>query len=377
MFNFKKYKLGELSSDISYGYTESAKQEKVGPKFLRITDIQTDHINWDSVPYCPIKKNDFKKYKLEIGDIVVARTGNSTGATSVIKENIEAVFASYLIRFRLDKKVANPFFVDFVLRSNNWKNFIESIKGGSAQPGANAKQLSEFEFLLPDLPIQSRIASILSSLDDKIELNRRMNQTLEQMAQALFNHYFVDNIDPNNLPEGWKVGKVGELLELKYGKALKENERKIGNYAVVGSGGIIGYNDEFICEEKGIVVGRKGNSGAVSWLHEAFYPIDTTFYVSDLLGIKDLYYYYFLLKSLNLKNLNSDSAVPGLNRNEAHNQEIVIPKNKKIIGFNESVSSFFDRININLKETKTLTTIRDTLLPKLMSGEIDVYALMK
>ena len=373
--NMNKYKLGDISTDVSYGYTESASLKNVGPKFLRITDIQEDRIDWDKVPFCPITRENFIKYKLEIGDIVIARTGNSTGASSTIKCNIEAVFASYLIRFRLNRKIANPFFVDFVLRSTLWKNFVESIKGGSAQPGANAKQLAEFEFKLPDLPSQSSIASILSSLDDKIELNRRMNQTLEQMAQVLYNHYFVDNIDVDNLPEGWKIGKVGDIFALLYGKALKEQNRKGGVYPVVGSSGIVGYHNEFICKGNGIVVGRKGNAGSVIWLHDAFYPIDTTFYVSDLQGIEGLYYYYFLLKSLNLRNLNSDSAVPGLNKTEAHNQDVLIPNKSKINEFNNYVSYFFERIKTSEKETNTLTKIRDTLLPKLMSGEIDVSEL--
>jgi len=209
--SWKKYKLGEISTDVTYGYTESASRDAIGPKFLRITDIQNDHINWHDVPYCKIKPSDFEKYKLELGDIVVARTGNSTGATAVIKDDFKSVFASYLIRFKIDQKIADPFYIDFLMRSSKWKNFVESIKGGSAQPGANAKQFSEFEFLLPNLPTQTRIASILSSLDDKIELNRQMNQTLEEMAKSLFEKYFIDVIDEANLPEGWRLGTLGEI----------------------------------------------------------------------------------------------------------------------------------------------------------------------
>ncbi len=97
----KTYKLGKICSDIAYCYTESATQEKVGPKFLRITDIQYNFINWNNLPYCPISKENHKKYKLESGNIVIASTGTSIGATSIFKdENINAVFASYLIRYK-------------------------------------------------------------------------------------------------------------------------------------------------------------------------------------------------------------------------------------------------------------------------------------
>ena len=190
--NWKTYKLGELSESISYGYTESASLDKVGPKFLRITDIQNDFIDWKTVPYCPITDKDRLKYSLSIGDILVARTGNSTGATACIKEEIDAVFASYLICYRINKSVADPFYIDFALRSKKWTDFIDGIKGGSAQPGANAKQFASFPIILPPLPIQRRIASILGALDDKIDLNLEMNKTLEEMAMALYKHWFVD-----------------------------------------------------------------------------------------------------------------------------------------------------------------------------------------
>lgn len=168
MSEWKTYKLGEICSDISYGYTESASLETVGPKFLRITDIQYDFISWDKVPYCPITKENHKKYKLEIGDIVIARTGASTGATAIFKdEGIDAVFASYLIRYKIDKEIAYPFYIGQLLKSALWGSYVASIIGGSAQPGANAKQFADFEFPLPDFATQTQIAQILTSLDEK------------------------------------------------------------------------------------------------------------------------------------------------------------------------------------------------------------------
>jgi type I restriction enzyme S subunit len=96
--------LAEISSDVSYGYTESASSEKVGPRFLRITDIQNGIVNWAEVPYCPITPENHDKYKLHEGDIVVARTGNSTGENFLYQGGVDAVFASYLIRFRIDRQ---------------------------------------------------------------------------------------------------------------------------------------------------------------------------------------------------------------------------------------------------------------------------------
>jgi len=230
--------LGEVAENIAYGYTESSSQEKVGPKFLRITDIQDDFISWDSVPYCPISKEDHDKYRLEIGDVVIARTGNSTGATATIKDDIDAVFASYLIRFKIDKKRADFRFIDFLLRSEMWKGFVKSVKGGSAQGGANARNFAEFPVLLPHTAEQKAIAAVLSALDDKIELLRKQNKTLESIAQTLFKRWFVDFEFPNEkgkpykssggkivgstlgkIPAGWQVGRLADEFQIIMGQS--------------------------------------------------------------------------------------------------------------------------------------------------------------
>ncbi|MDQ6755890.1 MAG: hypothetical protein M3004_03055 [Bacteroidota bacterium] len=105
MSEWKEYKLGELCTDINYGYTASANDKPIGPKFLRITDIVPQRINWETVPFCEIKETDFEKIKLEKGDIVIARTGATTGYNYMFNDDIETVFASYLIRYRLNKVV--------------------------------------------------------------------------------------------------------------------------------------------------------------------------------------------------------------------------------------------------------------------------------
>ena len=192
---WREVKLGDLCADISYGYTASAKHDSVGPKFLRITDIISDQINWNNVPYCEISEDKKKNYQLETGDIVIARTGANTGYNKIIKTNHTAIFASYLIRYKINHSLAYPFYINYVLKSLYWKNFVKSIVSGSAQPGANAKQFASFTFLLPSLSEQKAIAEILSSLDNKIEQNQNMNKILEDMAQSIFKSWFID-FDP-------------------------------------------------------------------------------------------------------------------------------------------------------------------------------------
>lgn len=187
--------LADLCTEVSYGYTESAQDTPVGPKFLRITDIQNGIVDWPTVPYCAIEARKLPNYLLRRGDIVIARTGNSTGENYVFDCSETAVFASYLIRYRIDDAKANPFFVWYQLRTKKWWDFVASSKTGSAQAGANAQVLGKFEIATTSREVQDRIVDYLKTIDRKIDLNRLINQTLEAMAQAIFKSWFVD-FDP-------------------------------------------------------------------------------------------------------------------------------------------------------------------------------------
>ncbi|GKP12844.1 restriction endonuclease subunit S [Klebsiella quasipneumoniae] len=191
-FELKEFNLADICDDISYGYTASANDACVGPKFLRITDIQGGVCNWDNVPYCEIDSRVKEKYKLNIGDIVIARTGNSTGENYIIQNDIDSVFASYLIRYRINKKLANPYFVWLYLRTKKWWAYVAGAKTGSAQAGANAKILGQFKLSLPPLDKQEIIASFFKGLNTKAQINSNICGILDQMAQALFKSWFVD-----------------------------------------------------------------------------------------------------------------------------------------------------------------------------------------
>ena len=396
--------LSDISSDIAYGYTQSASEEKVGPHFLRITDIQDGIVDWHSVPYCPISTSDHAKYKLECGDIVVARTGNSTGENFIFRANEDAVFASYLIRFRIDSNEADPLFVWYCMRTPAWWSFINNSKTGSAQAGANAKVLGQFELPLPSPNEQRAIAEILGSLDDKIELNRRMNRALEGMARAIFKAWFID-FEPvkakaagatsfrgmpqpvfdqlpdrfvdspiGPVPEGWEAERVDSACTFNYGKALKASDRSGGVVPVYGSNGVVGWHDKALTDGPGVVVGRKGNPGTVVWVQTEFYPIDTTFFVTPARVDCPLSYLRFALEYLRLDAYGSDSAVPGLSRKMAYGLPIVVPDVKTTSSFDELFQSFQEMVHANEHESRVLAGIRDALLPKLISGELRVDA---
>ena len=208
-------KLSEACSSIDYGLTASAADTPVGPRFLRITDIVSGIIDWKSVPYVSVNESMVAKYRLSSGDIVIARTGASTGSSTYIKNPPLAVFASYLVRLKA-KTEFDSRFLAYYLKSSDFWTFIHGVLGDkSAQPNASAWTMTQAPLKAPkDKNSQHAIAHILGTLDDKIELNRSMNETLEAMAQAIFKSWFVDFDPVRAKMEGRETGLPKEIEDL-------------------------------------------------------------------------------------------------------------------------------------------------------------------
>ncbi|MBL6985771.1 MAG: restriction endonuclease subunit S [Methylobacter sp.] len=298
----------------------------------------------------------------EIDDIVLT-TEAPLGEVALIKDKNVAL-AQRIITLRGKKEyVYNPF-LKFYFQNNIGQHELQSRASGTTVFGIKAAVLKKLPIELPSVKEQKAIAATLSSLDDKIDLLYRQNLTLEAMTETLFRQWFVEKTG------NWKEGTLGDVLELIYGKALKNEVRTGSGYPVVGSNGIVGHHAEYLVKGPGIVIGRKGTLGKVNYLFKSFFPIDTTYYIKSKTDSAGLLYEYFLLKTLNFEN--SDSAVPGLNRDIALSEEIKIPPTNIVKEFNEFCAHIFSKIDINSKQIETLQKLRDSLLPKLMSGEVRV-----
>lgn len=195
-----------------------------------------------------------------------------------------------------------------------------------------------------------------------------VNHHLEQIAQAIYKEWFIDNHEVGK----WEERRLGDFCEFSYGKGLKEDDRQPGLIGVYGSNGLIGWHNELLVKGPGIVVGRKGNPGTVTWVAMDFYPIDTAFYVNKKNNDISLYWLFYALKSLDLPNLSGDSAVPGLNRNIAYMSYVFCPPAELMYEFDELVKPTFETIHANIVESRTLAALRDTLLPRLVSGELSI-----
>lgn len=317
------------------------------------------------------------------GDVIFTHAGN-IGAVAYIPYNSK--YERYILSqrqfyLRCDKQKLLPEFITYFFKSPIGQQKLLANTSSSGVPSISqpVTYLRSIEVEAPNVNEQERIVSILSSLDDKIELNIKMNQTLESIAKAIFKRWFVDFQFPgatgemvNDLPEGWRIGNLDNVIDLVYGKGLKEENRVQGKYPVVGSNGIVGYHNQFLVEGPGIVIGRKGTIGEVIWIEENFSPIDTTFYIKDVMGLKELYFHYYLLLQQDFKKITSDSAVPGLNRNSALSTEVIIPPVDVIAKFNHMIRPLFNKIQHNIFTNNILIKIRDSLLPKLITGQIPV-----
>jgi type I restriction enzyme S subunit len=252
---------------------------------------------------------------------------------------------------------------------------LSHLDAGGAVPALNRNHLDHIRINLPPLTTQKRIASILSAYDELIEVNNQRIKILEETARELYKEWFVRMRFPGHkqakfvkgIPEGWKVKKFGEVVELVYGKALKEEDRKEGQYLVYGSSGIVGTHTSFIASAPGIVVGRKGNVGSVFWVTKDFYPIDTAFYVKTAMS---LYYTYFNLQNQHF--IEADAAVPGLSRNQAYSNFILIPSDDLLKSFDAIIKPIFEMISTLEDQNDKLRQIRDRLLPRLISGKLEV-----
>lgn len=208
--NWKFVKIKDISRIIHYGYTASSNPSPVGPKMLRITDIQNDRVDWNKVPFCKINNDDIEKYRLKNGDIVFARTGATVGKSFLINGSIpDSVFASYLIRIILYHRLLSKYVYYFFKTSNYWKQISQS-SAGIGQPNVNATKLSNIEIPLPPLPEQHRIVAkieeLFTKLDAGVEALRKAKALLKQYRQSV-----LKAAVEGKLTEEWRKEHAGEI----------------------------------------------------------------------------------------------------------------------------------------------------------------------
>jgi len=200
--------LEEISESVVYGLNASATNDEHGPRFLRITDIHESSVEWNTVPSCECSEKELEKFRLSSGDIVFARTGATTGKSCLIRNcPTDSVFASYLIRVRLNEK-ANPEYISHFFNSPIYWAQVRSTAVGAAQPGINATKLKKMQIPLPPIDEQKRIASILDKVDEIKQNIHKMKDLKEQTELSIFLEMFGDPVANN---KQWEIQKLGNV----------------------------------------------------------------------------------------------------------------------------------------------------------------------
>ncbi|TKV13331.1 restriction endonuclease subunit S [Citrobacter sp. TBCS-14] len=430
-FEWKKYTIADVSKKVITGKTPPGTLDKYfGGEVLFVTPTDMGDNKYIELTQRTLSDEGeakLAKQKFECG-IVVSCIGWQMGKAAIVRNT--AVTNQQINTIIPNGDLIDVDFLYYTLSEKRMEIF--NLGATATRTPILKKSLFEkIEFHAPKLEQQKKIGNVLSSLDAKIISNKKINQTLEQMAQALFKSWFVDfepvkakmavleaggsqedatlaamtaisgkdadtlvvferehpeyyaelkttaelfpsamrESELGEIPEGWSSQRLSNIATLHYGKALKKTERIEGPYPVYGSGGITGSHISYLVEGPSIIVGRKGSIGTLYWEDEKFHPIDTVYYVSNKDGVP-LSYLYYLMETLNLSSMNTDAAVPGLNRDNVYRLEVLKPIQSILNKFNNHISAIRNMIQKNNLSTATLTTLRDTLLPKLLSGEI-------
>jgi type I restriction enzyme S subunit len=352
--------------------------------FLNTKNVPNYSFSFDEKMFITKDKDSIlRKGKLKRGDFVLTTRG-TVGNFAFYSEKIpfeNIRINSGMVVLRAKDAIIDRGLLNFYLKSHFFNNQVFSLSSGTAQPQLPIKDLSIFKILLPPLTEQKAISSILSSFDDKIELLRWQNKTLEAIAQTIFKEWFIEfkvngkkqKVNSSTgLPEEWRIGKYGELVDVTTGKGLKQEFiKEKGKYSVLGANGELGKTDNYLFDEDLILTGRVGTLGTI-YISRGKTWISDNVLISKPLRPENFYFVYFNLKRFNFESLNRGSTQPLITQTDLKNVEIIIPQKGIIESWHNVVSSLFSKIYNNNTQIQPLSKLRDTLLSKLMKGEIRI-----
>lgn len=377
-------KLGDISKNIQTGpfgsQLHQSDYSECGIPVVMPKDLVGGKISEESI--ARVDKTHVERlcrHKIEVGDILYSRRGDVGRCAHVTKKEEGWLCGTGCLRVTIDSEKADSRFVFFQLQHPDTVGWVEKHAVGATMLNLNTTILSSVPIRLPALEIQKRIADILSAYDDLIENNQKQIKLLEEAAQRLYKEWFVDLRFPGHentkivdgVPEGWSRTNINEILTFHRGYDLTKNEMKAGRYPVVGSTTVIGYHNEFKIKGPGIVTGRSGSLGKYQFIWDNFWPHNTSLYISDYKD-HNIFFVYSLLQTVDFASLNNGGAIPTLNRNVLSNIEVIEPTDELQEMFAKIAEAQYRKIRNLEKQNNQLKMARDVLLPKLMSGEVEV-----
>jgi len=367
-------------SAINYGYTQSAASEPVGPRFLRITDIQDDRVDWGSVPYCKIGPADLPKYRLASGDIVFARTGATTGKSFLVDEPPDSVFASYLIRLRLLDKKLLPKFVSLFFQTEGYWQSIKDGSSGSAQGGFNATKLGALTVPVPPLSEQKRIIGLLGKAFEGIATAKTNAEKNLQNARTLLASHLKTVFTQRG--KGWvetTVDRISTNLDSKR-VPITKNVRTSGKYPYYGASGIVDYVGEYIFDGDTLLVSEDGanllaRSTPIAFSVSGKYWVNNHAHILKFGKMATQRFVEFYLESIKLDEYIRGAAQPKLTQKALNSIPIPIPKSVdaqgKIVENVELLQKEARHLaNVYERKLAALDALKKSLLHQAFAGEL-------
>lgn len=390
MSEWKKVKLGDLYT-VHNGLSKGRKFFGKGFLFLSFTTVFNHYFIPDRLDSLVLStEKEREACSIRRGDVFITRTSETMdelGMSCVaLKDYPNATYNGFTKRLRpITEEETLPEFIGYYLRSPQFRGKFMAFSAMTTRASLANDQLLSMEICYPNMDQQRKIAYILSRYDSLIDNYQRQIKLLEEAAQRLYKEWFVDLHFPgyentkivDGVPEGWRRLFVDEIYSIKYGKNLSTKLiAKKGLFPVYGANGVIGYYHKENCEEKVVLITSRGNgSGDVfRTYHDRCFVTNNSFIVT---ANKDYSYCklpfnYFFLKKANFRLVRTGAAQPQLTNQAIHTIQVLLPTEEQIKSFCKLTSSSFSRIDNFKAQLRLLTEARDRLLPKLMSGEIEV-----
>ena len=395
---WKEVRLGDVADVQTGPFGSQLHKDNYVNKGTPIVTVEHLGNKWFTSQNLPMVSDEDKlrlaKYCSQEGDVIFSRVGSVDRCSYVSKEYSGWLFSGRCLRVR-PRSGINPEYLYYFLTNEGTKQYIRNIAVGATMPSINTKLLNEVPVKIPSLPDQRRIASILSSLDRKIELNNKINADLEEMAQAIFKNWFVDfepfkdgefvDSELGMIPEGWKVGTLEDIAEITMGQSPAGNSLNENGEGMIFYQGSSDFGFRFpsirvfTTEPKRLAVANSVLFSVRAPVGDINVAKEECCIGRGVASIKSKYghdsYLFYTMKSLHklFDSFDGEGTVFGsINKKTLSTIQILLPSDGIVEQFNNIASSFDNRIRSLSDESSRLSLLRDTLLPRLMSGELEV-----
>lgn len=374
---WEKVKLGNVTDSCLGKMLDQNKNKGDYQPYLANVNVRWGEFDLEDLPLMKFEESEQERYELEYGDLVICE-GGEPGRCAIWKEQIPNMkIQKALHRVRVHDCLDYRYLFYWFLLAGKTGELDQYFTGATIKhmPG---QKLKEVVIDKPPLEIQHRIADILSAYDDLIENNQKQIKLLKEAAQRLYKEWFVDLHFPGHentkivdgVPEGWRRGLLKELISVNYGKDHKKVPDD-GNIPVYGSGGLMRKCNKSLFSGEAVLIPRKGSLNNIMYVDETFWTVDTMFYAT-MKQPHTAVFVYFFVKAFDMYSMNIGAAVPSMTTKILDAMDVVIPDKETLEKFDKYAKVYFNKIKTLQGQNEQLKTARDLLLPKLMSGEVEV-----